>query len=547
MHVQYCRPALYPASRPISRIRAFVKNGREMKSSNAWRQVLMGALFLMGGAASNAENLGSSFNANVKLDGWQVIHRSAVAGNGDKAILFEDGDAQSRPVLLRRFDALGKPLTTTDVYLGYGVGDIAMDRTGGYAIAYEETYFGVKDIYFAVFNRDGSTRVPATKASIFNTSNGASEINSSLIAMAPDGRVTVGWRVTKPDWSVHVVARTFSWDGAPTSPETFVRSGDGYLNPIASAIKVNAKGAVNIAWREQFKDSAGVWLARVMYRKFDLQLKPLTAEIYVNAGKRDAWALPEMAMNTDGNLLVAWHALRFNADGSKAYREIDVQRFSPAGTLVSTPIKLNTREPSDYDMGIGMTEGGSFTASWTEYDSATNTQKVMHRDFSSAGVPLDVDKISMTSTWSSTTSIGGVRLSTDPFGRSLLFSTIKRPTTLSDVLARQLQAFNALPVTDLKMGTAIGPFAGAVGKWTYFRVMVPNGSAALKVTTTGTTGNADLFGYIGSAPTGSRYDVAARTATSAETITVIKPTAGAWYFGVYGTTAFTDAKISVSY
>jgi hypothetical protein len=519
-----------------------------MEDSNARRQVLIGALFLMGSVASQAENLGSAFNANVKLDGWQRAHRSAAAGNGDKAILFVDGDPQNGAFMMRRFDALGKPLTTTDEYVGYYVNDIAMDRIGGYAVVYEETYFGVKDIYFAVFNRDGSTRVPATKASIYNTSSGASNVTLPVIAMTPDGRVTVAWQVSKPDDTYHLVARTFSRDGVPTSPETFFRSTDRSTGPWLQSIKANTKGAVNMIWHESFKDSAGVWLTKLMYRKFDLQLRPLTSEIQVNTGKRDPWVMSEMDMNTDGNLLVAWHAYRFNADGSKFYKEVDVQRFSPTGALVGTPIKLNTNEPGDYGrMAIGMTEAGSFTASWKEYDAATNTEKVMHRDFSSAGTPLDADKLSLTSTWTATTSIGGIRLSVDPFGRSMLFTTTQRTATLGDIQARQLQAFNVSPVTDLKAGTAIGPFSGAAGKWAYFRVMVPNGSAALKVTTTGTTGNADLFGYIGSVPTTTRYDVVAKGGTSAEAITIIKPTAGAWYFGVYGATAYTDAKISVTY
>ena len=519
-----------------------------MNHSNAWRQALIGALVLMGSTASNAENLGSSFYANTRLDGGQWNRGVAVAGNGDKAVLFSDGDSEIGPFMMRRFDALGRPLTATEEYVGNRVTSIAMDRAGGYAVAYEETYFGVKDVYFAVFNRDGTTRVPPTKASVFNTSSGASEIGSALIAMAADGRITIGWRVAKPDWTFHIVARTFSRDGVPTSPETFIRSGDGMTNPIAGEVKMNAKGAVNIVWNELFKDSTGTWLTKVMYRKFDLQMKPLTADIHVNAGKQDFWAMPTLDMNTNGNLLVAWHAYRFTADKSKSYKEIDVQRFSPTGTLVGTPIKLNTNEPGLYDrMAIGITESGSFTASWKELDAATNAEKVIHRDFSSAGAPLDVDQLSMTLVLSSTSGIGSVRLSTDPFGRSMLFANMSTATTSSDVKTRQLQMVNASAVTDLKAGVPIGPFAGAAGKWTYFRVMVPNGSAALKVTTTGTTGNADLFGYIGSVPTTTLYDVAARSGTSAETITVAKPTAGAWYFGVYGTAAYTDAKISVTY
>jgi len=515
-----------------------------MKNWAASSRLLIGVMVLAGALAVQAKSIGSEFVANVKLVGQQSPQQSAVAGNGDKAILFSDYDSTTPyPMKVRRFDVRGNPLTSNDEFVGYDVKDIAMDRIGGYAVIFEATKFGVKDIYFKAFNRDGSIRIPDTKANVFNMSNGAKNISAHVIAMDPNGQLTLAWWVWMPD-TQRLVARTFDRNGTPISPETVLR--DVYDNTLFFAdAEMNAGGGVNLLWTDCCHYSSDGSM-RVMWRKFDLQLNPLTQEIHVNAGKSYYALWAKMAMDSAGNLVIAWNGSQYDKQTGKTTTQIDAQRISSTGAFLGSAIKINTTSLTARDfIGVGINDSRSFTVAWEEHNAPTNTDKIYHRDYSfDSGAPLDYWQPTLTS---SVNNIGHPALSMDASGRSLLFAYVDRGATGVDVVARRLEVFNVKPATDLASGATSAAFAGAGGSWTYFRVNVPTGATTLKVTTTGTTGNADLFGYLGSEPTTLRYDVLSRNSASAEGISITRPMAGAWYFGVYGTTAYTGAKVTVTY
>jgi len=63
----------------------------------------------------------------------------------------------------------------------------------------------------------------------------------------------------------------------------------------------------------------------------------------------------------------------------------------------------------------------------------------------------------------------------------------------------------------------------------------------------GTTGDADLFVKLGSAPTTSSYSCKSETSTNNESCTITNPSAGTWYACSYGYSAYTNVTMKGTY
>ena len=70
--------------------------------------------------------------------------------------------------------------------------------------------------------------------------------------------------------------------------------------------------------------------------------------------------------------------------------------------------------------------------------------------------------------------------------------------------------------------------------YVYYSVTVPTGATSLSVSTSGSSGDADLYVKYGSQPTVGDADCASESSSSNESCFISNPTAGTWYVGVYG-------------
>ncbi|WP_085296730.1 S8 family serine peptidase [Cognaticolwellia mytili] len=83
--------------------------------------------------------------------------------------------------------------------------------------------------------------------------------------------------------------------------------------------------------------------------------------------------------------------------------------------------------------------------------------------------------------------------------------------------------------------------------WTYYSLDVPAGMATLDFTTSGGTGDADLFIKKGSNPTSSSHDCKSENSNNSESCAFTNPTAGKWHIGIYGYRAATGISLNVTY
>lgn len=94
----------------------------------------------------------------------------------------------------------------------------------------------------------------------------------------------------------------------------------------------------------------------------------------------------------------------------------------------------------------------------------------------------------------------------------------------------------------LVLGTAIS-ISGAANSEKYYTVVVPAGAGALRVTLSGSSGDADLYVRFGAAPTPSTYDCESAGFDSDEECLIPNPAAGTWHIAVIGFEAYSGVQL----
>ncbi|MFZ5439285.1 MAG: pre-peptidase C-terminal domain-containing protein, partial [Myxococcota bacterium] len=102
-------------------------------------------------------------------------------------------------------------------------------------------------------------------------------------------------------------------------------------------------------------------------------------------------------------------------------------------------------------------------------------------------------------------------------------------------------------VQPLQNGVAVTNVSAATNAQVFFSITVPAGASNLTITTTGGTGDADLYTRFGSLPTTSTYDCRPYQSGNAESCTVAAPAAGTYYVMLNAYAAFSGLTITGSY
>jgi serine protease len=102
----------------------------------------------------------------------------------------------------------------------------------------------------------------------------------------------------------------------------------------------------------------------------------------------------------------------------------------------------------------------------------------------------------------------------------------------------------------LTNGVETAQYSGASASWTCNTLVVPAGVTSVVFNQTGksgSTGDADLYVRLGSAPTTSTYNCRPFLSGNAESCTISNPTAGTWYACSYGYSAYTNVTMKGSF
>ncbi len=108
-------------------------------------------------------------------------------------------------------------------------------------------------------------------------------------------------------------------------------------------------------------------------------------------------------------------------------------------------------------------------------------------------------------------------------------------------------ATTAYAQTSLTNGVAVTGISGSAGSEKFYKIEVPAGQDELVISTSGGTGDVDLYVRRGSQPTTSSYDYRPYKVGNNETVTVENPTAGTWYILLKGYNIYSGVTLLAEY
>lgn len=98
----------------------------------------------------------------------------------------------------------------------------------------------------------------------------------------------------------------------------------------------------------------------------------------------------------------------------------------------------------------------------------------------------------------------------------------------------------------LTSGTPVSGIAGTEDSQKFYRVTVPTGATRLLITTSGGTGDVDLYVRFGSAPTSTAVDCSSEGGDNTESCEITNPAAGQWHILLMGFEAFSGLTLTAT-
>lgn len=101
--------------------------------------------------------------------------------------------------------------------------------------------------------------------------------------------------------------------------------------------------------------------------------------------------------------------------------------------------------------------------------------------------------------------------------------------------------------TPLTNGVGVAAADSTTGNFKYYSITVPSGQTTLTVTTSGGTGDVDMYVNFGTSPTTSTYQCRPYQSGNSETCTFTPPSAGTYYIGLRGYSAYSGVTLKATY
>lgn len=104
----------------------------------------------------------------------------------------------------------------------------------------------------------------------------------------------------------------------------------------------------------------------------------------------------------------------------------------------------------------------------------------------------------------------------------------------------------APPTTALTSGVALTNQSGAESSMRFFTITVPAGATSLTVTSTGGTGDMDLYTRFNTFPSLGNYECESAGGNNEESCVMATPAAGTWYVMLYGWEAYAGVTLTAT-
>ena len=338
------------------------------------------------------------FRVNTYTTGSQRAPAVAMDGNGDFVVVWESNNQdnpgfQDYGVFGQRFDAT--PSTLGDEFLvnthitSFQMNSaVSTDAVGNFVVVWQSNLqeggvINAEGIFGQRFGADGTPAGDEFRVNIFTTDTQ----EKADIASRPNGDFVVVWESAGQEHSADrdgIFGRRFLADGTP-GIEFHVNT---YTNQEqrVPAVAMDADGDFVVVWESSGNDQDGD-LGGIFGQRFDSDGNPDGDEFLVNTTTTGWQESPDVAMDADGNFLVAWGDTNgLDGDGEGIFG----QRFLANGDPAGGEFQVNTYTTNrQHYPAVAFDSNGSFVVVWESYGPPGGQQDdIVGQLFANTGAPV---------------------------------------------------------------------------------------------------------------------------------------------------------------
>jgi len=263
--------------------------------------------------------------------------------------------------------------------LSQGAADVASDADGDFVVVWNSS------------NQDGSgLGIYAQRYNAAGTPQGSEfKVNSTVsrnqsdpvVAMDAAGNFTVAWESYEQDgswWGIY--AQRYNSSGTPQGPEFLVNTWTANYQREPD-IAMDANGHFVVTWYSVPQDGG---LEGIYAQRFDPTGTREGGEFRVNTWTTDEQTSPTVAMDADGDFVIAWRS--YLQDGAEY--GVFAQRFDSLGVAQGAEFQVNTHSfKSQLSPSVGMSVQGDFVIAWESYLHDGSSDGIYAQRYNSLGVP----------------------------------------------------------------------------------------------------------------------------------------------------------------
>jgi Ca2+-binding RTX toxin-like protein len=331
-----------------------------------------------------ATPVGGEFLVNTTTVNSQYAASMAMDADGDFVITWESAlqDGNGSGIYAQRYDAAGVEqgtefrvnATTIDNQSNPAV---AMDADGDFVVTWQSSLQdgNSEGVYAQRYDAAGIALGGEFRV---NTATSGAQSNPA-VAMDVDGDFIVTWQSSLQDGSSFgIYAQMYDAVGVKLGAEFRVNTVtfDSQSSPAAAT---DADGNFVISWQSNSQDGSGLG---IYAQRYSLAGVALGTEFRVNSTVANAQDQPAIAMDRDGDFLIAW---RSNQDGVS--NDVYAQRYDSVGTPLGGEFRVNTIiVDSQHSPAVAMDADGDFVVAWSSYAQDADGSDVHVRRYTAAGV-----------------------------------------------------------------------------------------------------------------------------------------------------------------
>jgi hypothetical protein len=340
--------------------------------------------------AAGDGSLGPEVQVNTFTAGSQEQPSLAVDADGDFVVVWtsegQDGDGSG--VFAQRFTAEGAPLGSEFPVNSFTTGDqaspsVAMDADGDFVVTWES--FGQDGSLYGVFAQRFDAAGSTQGGEFLVTTSTTNSQRHPSVAMDADGAFVVAWGSSGQDGSSSgIFARRFDATGSAQGAEFQVNTVTTDFQGIPT-VAMDADGDFVVTWASYGGQDGS--LTGIFAQRFDAAGSTQGLEFQVNTFTSGVQTLPAVAMDADGDFVVAWRSY-----GQEGYYDgsvgIFAQRFDAAGSAQGLEFRVNTFTTGPQNAPtVAMDADGNFVVAWDSSNQDGDFLGVFAQRFDAAGLP----------------------------------------------------------------------------------------------------------------------------------------------------------------